>query len=263
MTSFDVPEYVGKSLLELLFLIFGGLLVGWITHTYFARKAAIVEIEGEVMKKRLSIYEELYRRINLLITLEALPAGRLDAAFDTLKKSGFEITVPDSTQTLAVMHTARGFTKAYMELDAYINNHRLYYETAVDKALLLFSNYMAIYRRLQVIFEEQIIAEGLSLDDSCVSYYEDLLMTEICILYQDEFSSEVNHVLEAVKAAISSPARHKRKAGDHTMSTFGDNGAVLRYLKQLRIFQQRNQIHNLIADNMASAFAASTLNSRK
>lgn len=59
--NITIPEYIGQGILELLILTVGGLLVGWITHTYFARKAAIVEVEGEVMKKRLSIYEELYK----------------------------------------------------------------------------------------------------------------------------------------------------------------------------------------------------------
>lgn len=261
--NITIPEYIGQGILELLILTVGGLLVGWITHTYFARKAAIVEVEGEVMKKRLSIYEELYKRLNSLLAEEILPTERINAAFQNICKSGIEVEKQSSIPTLTVMHTAKGFTTTYMELDIYINRHRLYFETEVDKALLLFSNYLAIYRRLQVMFEEQVIASHYSLDDELISYSEDLLMTEISILFQDELSSEVFRVLTSLKKAINTPMRHKRKAQDHSIATFGDDGIIIQYLRPLRIFQQRQQIQQLIAHSVALAIASKISKKRK
>lgn len=256
MIEFNLPEYVCKGLLELLFLIVGGLFVGWITHTYFARKAAIAEVEGKVMKTRLSIYEDLYKRLSLLLAQEILPTDRISAAVNAIKECGFEFTMHESVPTLTIMHTAKDFKKTYLELDTYINHHRLYLETQLDKDLLLFSNYFAIYRRLQVMYEEQLIDRNLSLDDANAVTSENLLMTGISILYQDEFSSEVLRVLAALKTAINTPMQHKRKAQDHTLATFGDDGIVVRHLKQLRIFQQKSQIQHLIAHHVALALSA-------
>ena len=36
----SLPEYFGKGILELIILIVGGIVVGWITSTYFAQRAA-------------------------------------------------------------------------------------------------------------------------------------------------------------------------------------------------------------------------------
>ena len=261
--SIDIPEYIGKGIIELLILTVGGLLVGWITHTYFARKAAIAEVEGEVMKKRLAIYEELYKRLNSLLAQEILPSGYTDKAIGLLRESGFERVGQASLPTLTMLHSAKSFTDAYMELDTFISNNRLYYETEVDKTLLLFTNYFAIYRRLQVMFEVQIIDRGLSLEDSNIANAEDLLMAQTSILYQDELASEVMQVLEVLKASINNPERHRRKAQDHSIATFGDNGAVLDYLDKLRIFQEREQIQLLIAQNIALAIASNNVKGRK
>lgn len=35
----SLPEYFGKGILELIILIVGGIVVGWITSTYFAQRA--------------------------------------------------------------------------------------------------------------------------------------------------------------------------------------------------------------------------------
>ena len=251
--NITIPEYVGQGLLELFILIVGGLLVGWITYTYFARRAAIVEVEGEVMKKRLCIYEELYKRLNSFEAQEMLPAARLDAAYTLLHESGFDVASKPYLPTLSIMATAKGFSDAYFELDSYISRHRLYFETELDRRLIFFTNYLAIFRRLQVMFEEQIIDMHLPIDDAAVVRCEDQLMTQLCILYQDEFSDEITKVLDAIRTAIHTPQRHKRKPQDHSHLFFGDGGTLHAYLEQLLIFRQREQIPHLIASNIALA----------
>lgn len=256
ISQIELPDYVREGAIELLVLVVGGLLVGWITHTYFARKAAIVEVEGEVMKRRLSIYEELYRRLNMLLSQEVLPHERINAAVRLIQQSGMEAHSQPNASTLTVMNQAKHFTDVYMDLDTYITQHRLYFETQVDRALLYFSNYFAIFRRLQVMFEEQIIDMNLSLDDASIAKAEDLLMTQISLLYQDELDAEITKVLTSLKAALNTPIRHKRKARDHSLATFGAQGEILKNLQNLEIFKQREQIQRLIASNVALAMAS-------
>ena len=68
-----------EGIMELLYLTAGGLVVGWVTSTFFARKAAIAEVSGYVMKRKLENYEELYRRLEMLTDQEILPAQLKDA----------------------------------------------------------------------------------------------------------------------------------------------------------------------------------------
>lgn len=246
-----LPEYIVQELFELFILIVGGLFVGWITYTYFARKAAIVEIEGEVMKKRLSIYEELYKRISALETQEVLPSSRLDTAYAHLQEVDFDVKPQAFLPTLSVMATAKGFAKTYLELDSYISQHRLYLETELNERFLYFTNYLAIFRRLQVI--EQIIDMHIPIDNVAIVRCEDLLMTQLCILYQEEFAGEIDKVLVALRTAIHTPRRHQRKAQDHSLRFFGDQGTMYRYLEQLSVFQQREQITRLVANCVALA----------
>lgn len=42
----SLPDYVGKGLVELIVIIVGGVIVGWITSCYFALKAAESEVKG-------------------------------------------------------------------------------------------------------------------------------------------------------------------------------------------------------------------------
>lgn len=254
--NFNIPEYVGQGLLQLFVLTAGGIFVGWITHTFFARKAAIAEVEGEVMKKRLSIYEELYKRLSSFLSQEILPSDRIEYALAAVREVEEDTPHHSSAPTLVVMNTATAFTDAYIQLDQYITNNRLYFETEVDQALLLFTNYLAIYRRLQVMYEEQMIDMNLSIEDETIARQENLLMTEISILFQDEIAAEINKVLTVLKTSLSKPVLHKRTSLDHGLSTFGDNGVILKYLSNLKVFQQREYLQRLIAANVALALAA-------
>lgn len=261
--NIDIPEYVVQNLLHLLIILVGGLLVGWITHSFFARKAAIAEVEGEVMKKRLSIYEELYKRLSSLLAQEILPTERIQLALSAIKDLGEDVPQQSSVPTLVVMNTASEFTDAYMQLDQFITNNRLYYETEVDKAILYFTNYIAIYRRLQVMYEEQIIDMNISISEENIARQENLLITEISILFQEELAAEITKVLTVLKSTLSTPMLHKRKPQDHGFGTFGEDGSIIQNLSNTKLFQKREFMRKLITANIAQALATQKLKKRK
>ena len=60
----SLPDYVGKGLVELIVIIVGGVIVGWITSSYFALKAAESEVKGDIMKKKLDIYDALVVKLD-------------------------------------------------------------------------------------------------------------------------------------------------------------------------------------------------------
>ena len=251
-----IPDYVYEGLIKLCVITVGGLFAGWITHTFFARKAAIVEIEGDVMKKRISIYEELYKMIDLLNNQEVLPIKRINAAQGALQEAGFEIKLSTNYPTLSIMHTAKGFTETYLKLETYISSKRLYIDVEVNEKLLILINYLAIIRRLQVMFEEQIIDGKLPIEDEIITHYEDNLMTELCVLYQEEIESQVTGVLTSLKKAINTPARYKHKKQDNSLKCFEDKGVIMNYLHEFAIFQQRDNVIKIVENSIALAVAS-------
>ena len=60
----SLPDYVGKGLVELIVIIVGGVIVGWITSSYFALEAAESEVKGDIMKKKLDIYDALVVKLD-------------------------------------------------------------------------------------------------------------------------------------------------------------------------------------------------------
>lgn len=80
-----LPDYFGKGLMELLVLVVGGVIVAWITSTYFAQRAAESEVKGDMMKKKLDLYEAFVSKLDALQQQKLLPHDLIDAAIADIR----------------------------------------------------------------------------------------------------------------------------------------------------------------------------------
>lgn len=85
-----VPDYVGKGIIDLIAAIVGGVFIAWLTSTLFAKKSQIAETEGEILKKKVSIYEELAAKLEDLRNLNTIDENMRKAFMKVLKDASLE-----------------------------------------------------------------------------------------------------------------------------------------------------------------------------
>ena len=99
------PEYFGKGILELIILIVGGIVVGWITSTYFAQRAAESEVKGDIMKKKLDIYEALGIKLEAMQQQVVLPHNIINIAITDIKEHEIPLKYVPQYPVLDVFQT--------------------------------------------------------------------------------------------------------------------------------------------------------------
>lgn len=245
-----------EGVMELLALITGGVIVGWITSTFFARKAADAEVGGYVMKRKLAVYEELYRRLESMTDQEIMPGPIREDALKMLRKNGFEVRNVPQNPTMKIFGSARKLTDAYLDADSYISSHRIYFSDVLYDRMLIFTNYFAVFRRLLVVYEEQFVSEGYSLSDSSVSGVEDSMALQLGLLFQEEFAEEIKEVLYVLRREVSSLELKRKKKRDHSSKELGDEGRITKMLMKRKIFVERDKVMTLIMDNVVMGMRA-------
>ena len=106
-----LPEYFGKGILELIILIVGGIVVGWITSTYFAQRAAESEVKGDIMKKKLDIYEALVIKLEAMQQQVVLPHNIINIAVTDIKEHEIPLKYVPQYPVLDVFQTGEAVRK--------------------------------------------------------------------------------------------------------------------------------------------------------
>ena len=246
-----------EGIMELLYLTAGGLVVGWVTSTFFARKAAIAEVSGYVMKRKLENYEELYRRLEMLTDQEILPAQLKDAALAMIAEHELEVKYVPQYPTMKIFGSAQILKDTYLDLDSFVASKRIYFSDALYDRMLQFTNYFAVLRRLQVLYEEQIINEGYVLDDQVVRSMENSLTLQLGLVFQYELAEEIKEVLYLLRSEINALELHKSGRKDHSNVKMGDDGPMMRKLMTTGLFKDREKVMALVTENVALAISQS------
>lgn len=251
-----LPDYIGKGIMELLVLVVGGIIVGWITSTVFARKSEIMAVEGSVLKHKLDIFEELSKRLELLRQQDLLPSDHTSAIVAMLKQNGYDIDVCAPLTVFQIFEDPKKLSETILELDKYIAAHRIYFDSEVTKATMIFQNYIIGIRRLLVLYEEQMINAGLSLDNKNVYAVEKSLCISLCIILDEDLSRQVDILLEKLRVSINSLDFKHQAEIPHDMDFFSEDGPIMGALKDTIFLQDREKIKALIASYTALGLCA-------
>lgn len=252
----SLPTYITKGLMNLLTATIGGLFVGWIGSTLFARKSQIAEAEGELLKSKVKVYDDLSAKLEGLRTAQTINLKKAQGMEEILRELGINEADFSKRYVWSVFADPETFKDTFLSLDSYIISHRMYFDDDVLMASLVFQNYMGALRRIQTLYEEQIIDKGIDLKVKESFAAESTLMIILGVLFEDEFSQIIDEVLEAMRQSIANLKLSRHKSIPHTAKFFADNGPIMERLKDYRILQEREQIKMLVAVSYGLALKA-------
>ena len=253
----SLPDYVVKGLVELTVIIVGGVVVGWITSTYFALKAAESEVKGDIMKKKLDIYDSLVVKLDAFQQEVALPQDLITKAINDIKRFHIPLETKLQYPVLDVFQTGDKLTGAVLDMDRFISANRIYFEEGLYEKLQFFQNYIIIFNRLIVMYREQFVNAGISLENKSVKVFEDILSIELGLIFQDELSHEIEIVNDNIRNSVSNIRFEVQSNPDHSSKRFGVDGDIVNELLELKIMKERDKIQKLIAGNVAKGMAGS------
>ena len=258
------PEYIGKGIMQLLILTLGGVIVAWITTMVFGRKSEINAVEGTLLKRKMDIYEELCGKLESLKAAVAAPDNISEAAIKLLQEEGLQFNPINSKQVLSIFDSPKQLTDAFLEIDNYIASKKLYYDNDVMMQTLRFQNYFAVFRRLLVMFEQEFVNRGISLDEKEVVVAERILTVAIGIALQDELIVQMDKVNETMKKSFMNLNFNHREQIKYSYDFFNSpEGPIMSELKDTKILLQREKISGIVLKSIAIAIAAKMKTNKK
>lgn len=258
------PEYIGNGILQLLIITIGGVFVAWITTLVFGRKSEINAVEGVLLKRKMDFYEELSGKLEELKAVAMIPSDVSGAATRLLKEEGISFNPINANQLLQIFDSPKQLTEAFFELDKYITSKRLYFDNEVMIQTMRFQNYFAIFRRLIVIFEEEFIDKGISLDTTEVADAERLLTVELGLLFQEELINQIDKVIASMKQSfINLNFKHRRQIEYNHDFFNSPDGPIMSELKNTRVMTERDKVMALVTKAVSIGMAGCSLPGEK
>jgi len=242
-----IPDYVEKGGIQLLITIVGAILVGWLSSTLFARWKETNVVKGVLIKRRYTIYEELSAKLIKLQDSVMLPNSTFQAAKEGLEAAELSVTNPLNRQLLKIFENPKDLTSSILDLDKYISKHRLYFDDDVTLETLIFQNYLVIFRRILVVFEEQFIDKKISLETECVSAAEKLMCVQIGLVVQDELLDRIDKVMKSLRKSMNNPSLKFRQSIEMSYSYYNDeNAPIMNALKDTILIKDKGQICKIV-----------------
>lgn len=246
------PDYIGKGILELLVLTLGGVIVAWITTIVFGRKSEINAVEGALLKRKMDIYEELSGKLEMLKAEVIIPDEVYDASIKILKEENIHFNPINSNQLLSIFDSPNLLTDSFFETDKYIASKKLYYDNDVMIQTIRFQNYFAVFRRLLVLYEQEMMNKGISLEEKRVKAIERVLTVSLGIILQDELIEQIDKVIAAMNQSLLNPNFKHRKQIEYSYNFFNDpNGPIMGELKNTKILKHNGEILALVTKAVA------------
>lgn len=253
----QLPDYIGKGIMQLLVLTLGGIVVAWISTLLFGRKSEINAVEGTLLKRKLDIYEELSGKLEALKSMVIIPSDLHRTALLEVRNEGVEFNPINTNQLLSIFDSPQSLTEEFLGVDNYISAKRLYFDNDVLIQTLRFQNYFACFRRFLVMFEEQFVNEGLSLDREEVKAAERLMTVEIGMVLQDELVEQMDKVIATMKQSFKKLSFNHRDGIEYTYDFFNDSeGPIMSELSKTKLISKNEEIKKVITRAIAQGMAA-------
>ncbi len=258
------PEYIGKGIMQLLVLTMGGVFVAWVTTLVFGRKSEINAVEGTLLKRKMDIYEELGGKLEALKSIVIIPESIHETAIKMLKNEGVAPNLINSNQLLRIFDSPKELTETFLALDKYIVSKKLYYDNDVMIQTLRFQNYFAIFRRLLVMFEQEFVNAGISLEKKEVASAERIMMAELGMLLQNELVEQIDKLITTMKHSFSNLNFNHREQIEYNYDFFNSpEGPIMGNLIDTKILKEREKITALVTNAVAMGMAGSILSDKK
>lgn len=263
-TITQCPEYIGKGIMQLIVLTLGGIVVAWITTRIFGRRNEINTVEGSLLRRKMDIYEELGGKLEEMKESVVIPSDIHDKAVKELKKEGLTFNPIKSELLLTIFATPENLTNAVLDVGRYIASKRLYFDQEVMIETYRFQNYFTVLRRLLVMYEEQFVKAGISLDKKEVVAAERLLTIEIGMTLQEELMEQIDKFIVVMKKSFINLDFNHREQISYDNDFFNNpDGPVMSGIINTKMMTQKEKLRALVTNAVSLGMVGGSVTSEK
>lgn len=249
------PTYIIEGCMELLIMIVGGVIVGYITSKYLYRINELNKVEGWLLEKRIPIYEELYKRTAQMAELYMVSPEVYAHVSALIEEHG--ITLGENARQVShLFMDPDKLTETFLDFDKYAGQNRLMFDTEVAKEVLVLTNYFGLLRRMLVMYDEQMIDMKIS-DNPKVKAVRGHLVIALGMCLSDELLDYAMSLQNVIRVSISHLQLSHRDKPDYSYDFYSDeNGYMMSRLGSSKAISMNEQMKELITAFVALGMIA-------
>ncbi len=248
------PDYIGEGVMGIIVTIVAGCVLAWITSKFFYKKDELTRIKGQLLEKKLEIYQELSTRADNLLSLMQYTPSQSQLTLEIMDRAGMER--PKQLQAPAFLDNGESLRETLLDLDKWILKKRFLFDDEVAKASFVFQNYMEVYLRLGAIYEEYMKDQGLE-DNRRVKNMESAMLRGLGFFLLEDLSSQVEALILAVRNSLNNLSFGRNVSMTFSYSEINDpENGPLKALFGTKIMTEKDKINEYIHQFLAAALAA-------
>lgn len=240
-----LPDYIGEGIIELLIMIIGGLILGYITSKYLYKINELNKVERWLLEKRIPVYEELFRQTEEIMQVSMILPDDYDKHADILEKYNLHLD-NDSREVSSVFLDSDKLTETFLSFDKYASSHRLFLDSEVAQELDVFQNYFALINRMIELFDAQMIMHKIENNEK-VKILKSHLTLSLGLYLSSELLEYVERVQNTIRVSMNHLRFTHRKKPDYSYDYYrSENGYIMTQLKNSNAIINRENIRNMI-----------------
>lgn len=244
------PPYIVEGCMEMLIMIVGGVVVGYITSKYLYRINELNKVEGWLLEKRIPIYEELYKRTVQMVQLSMVSPEEFSYVCTLIKDHGIDIG-ENARQVSELFMDANILSETFLEFDRFAAQNRLMFDNEVAKEVIVLTNYYGLIRRMLVIFDEQMIDKKIA-DNPKVKAVRNHMVVALGVCLSEEFVEYVMSLQNVLRVSMSHLQLSHREKPNYSYDFYrSEKGYLMTRMRDSKAIVNYDKMSELIA-----AFAA-------
>ena len=222
-------------------------------------------MEGTLLKRRIDVYEQIFKKVEMLRQMEVIPHAVLEAAVHLRETSEADLAYSSQNQFFRVFSSPSVLKEEFLSIEEFLATKRIYFDEGVDLQATRFINYFATLRRLQVMYEAEFVNRNISLDNnSAAGRIEQLLTVQIGMVLQDEFNDQIEKLMLQLKQSMQNLSFSKRPKINHTYSYYNSpDEPVMGDMKDAILFTKNQEITTRVTECVAAGMAGDMIAKKK
>ena len=252
------PTFIIEGCMEILIMIIGGIVVGYITSKYLYRINELNKVEGWLLEKRIPIYEELYKRTVEMADLYMVSPEEFSYVSEMINKHGIDLG-ENARQVSQLFLDGNKLSESFLDFDKYAAQNRLMFDEEVAEEVTVSTNYLGLIRRMLVLFDEQMIDKNIA-DNPKVQAVRSHLVVALGVCLSEEFIRYVMSLQNALRVSMSHLQLSHREKPDYSYDFYqSENGYLMTRMRDSKAIVIRDKMKDLITDFVALGMIAGGL----
>lgn len=252
------PTFIIEGCMEILIMIIGGIVVGYITSKYLYRINELNKVEGWLLEKRIPIYEELYKRSVEMADLYMVSPEEFSFVSEMINEHGIDLD-ENARQVSQLFLDGNKLSESFLDFDKYAAQNRLMFDEEVAKEVIVLTNYLGLIKHMLVLFDEQMIDKNIA-DNPKVRAVRSHLVVALGVCLSEEFIGYVMSLQNALRVSMSHLQLGHREKPDYSYDFYqSENGYLMTRMRDSKAIVIRDKMKDLITDFVALGMIAGGL----